>query len=100
MGDLKKGRREPGRSRREGQPFQDDRRSHYGPKMTVRVVCSWHSKEAIMAGVEQVRGRTARDESGGRRGQCDRQRGALRPWQGLEQERHWRFRRSRVIQWK
>ena len=38
--------------------------------------------------------------AGGRRGQCDRQHGALRPWQGLEQERHWRFLSSRVIQWK
>lgn len=36
---------------------------HYGPKMTVCILCSWHSKKAIMAGVEQARGRTARDES-------------------------------------
>lgn len=30
--------------------------------------------------------------AGGRRGQVtDRKCGALRPWQGPEQERHWRF---------
>ena len=36
---------------------------HYGPKMTVCILYSWHSKEAVVAGVEQARGRKARDES-------------------------------------
>lgn len=72
---------------------------HYGPKMTVCILYSWHSKEAVMAGVEQG-GEKQGMRAGGRRGQSDRQRGALRPWQGPEQERHWRFLSSGVIQWK
>lgn len=67
---------------------------HYGPKMTVCVYCIHGTARRLLWLEWSKRGREKlgdEQEEGG--GQSDRQRGALRPWQGPEQERHWRFLR-------